>query len=79
MAPRRSQAPRDPETGEIIEQPDPFFPGRGQSFTPAQMVCGSCKVRLACKGYNARVGNEHGVWAGNLNRRKNSSDTEDEE
>lgn len=80
LAPRRSEAKRDAD-GEIIEFRDSFFPGRGESFTAAQIICMSCPVRRACQGYDARTGNEYGVWAGNLKRRKTTTthDSPDEE
>lgn len=49
---------------------DPFFPGKGQSATEAQIICMTkCPVRDECEEFRARTQSKHGVWAGKLQKR----------
>lgn len=46
------------------EDPDLFFPERGESIEAAKEICGRCPVRLDCLRYALKVGIHHGVWGG---------------
>jgi hypothetical protein len=49
-----------------VEQidPDVFFPGQGQSLTPAKRICATCPATKACLNYALRNGERFGVWGG---------------
>ena len=58
------------------EDPDIFFPSRGDRGTAARRICGSCPVRDDCLEYSAEA-DEDGIWGGldqaerrNLRRRQ---------
>lgn len=44
--------------------PDAFFPGKGESVTPAKKVCMRCEVRAECLEYALDNEISHGVWGG---------------
>ncbi len=60
----------------VGEDPEGFFPSRGDPGTGARQVCASCPVRTECLSY-ATTADEFGIWGGldqqerrNLKRRE---------
>jgi WhiB family redox-sensing transcriptional regulator len=60
----------------VGEEPEAFFPSRGDPGTGARQVCAACSVRDECLGY-ATAADEFGIWGGldqqerrNLKRRQ---------
>jgi Transcription factor WhiB len=47
----------------VSEDPDSFFPCRGDPGTRARQICARCAVRPDCLGY-ATGADEHGIWGG---------------
>ena len=43
--------------------PEIFNPERGQSATPARLVCSACEVREPCLSY-ALATDQRGIWGG---------------
>jgi WhiB family redox-sensing transcriptional regulator len=76
-------APVTPSLGEwhgrglcVGDDPDDFFPSRGDPGTQARQICAGCAVRDDCLGY-AIDADEFGIWGGldqderrNLRRRQ---------
>ena len=54
------------------EEPDPFFPEKGQDPNVGRMVCVECPVRRECKEYMEATNSSEGIWAGQF--RKGSRD-----
>ena len=46
------------------EDPDIFFPGRGESTAPAEYICHGCPVRIECLEWALDHGEKHGIWGG---------------
>ena len=46
------------------EEPEIFFPERGQSTIPAQKECADCSLRAECGSLALLVGEPFGVWGG---------------
>ncbi|MFL6144335.1 MAG: WhiB family transcriptional regulator [Labedaea sp.] len=44
--------------------PDAFFPGKGDSLTPARTVCVACPVRAECAAYAVAHDERFGIWGG---------------
>jgi len=47
----------------VSEDPDTFFPSRGDPGTRARQICARCAVRPDCLRY-ATDADEHGIWGG---------------
>lgn len=51
------------------DEPDPWFPDKGQSPNLGKKVCFTCPVRDECKDYKQRTKSKTGMWAGEIERR----------
>lgn len=47
-----------------------FFPTRGESATPAKLICRRCAVRFECLEYALAHGEKFGVWGGTSERER---------
>lgn len=47
-----------------------FFPTRGESSAPAELVCSRCPVVNECFDYAMRNNIMHGVWGGKSERQR---------
>jgi len=47
----------------VGENPDAFFPSRGDPGIKARRICARCVVQPDCLGY-ATGADEHGIWGG---------------
>ena len=70
LLPIAMPAPTAPSLGEwpgqglcVGEDPDVFFPSRGDPGTDAREVCAACRVRDDCLKY-AIDADEFGIWGG---------------
>lgn len=52
------------------DDPEIFFPGRGEDLHAPVAVCGRCSVRLACLEYALSAGEHFGVWGGMSERER---------
>ena len=46
------------------DEPDPWFPGKGESLNTGKIICFTCPVRAECDQYRLRTKSRHGMWAG---------------
>src|SRR5690606_33552653 len=46
------------------ENPDLFFPRRGEAATQARRICAGCPVRVECPEHAREEGMRFGVWGG---------------
>lgn len=53
-----------------IEDPEVFFPAKGQSSAEARVICQDCPVRIECLNYALRGHIIHGVWGGMSDRER---------
>jgi hypothetical protein len=49
---------------------DPFFPEKGQPLKYGQIFCFTCPVRAECDDYRERTDSKHGMWGGEMVKRK---------
>lgn len=52
------------------DDPDPFFPGRGESARPAREVCQQCPVKRECLEAGLSAGYFFGIWGGTTERER---------
>jgi WhiB family redox-sensing transcriptional regulator len=73
---RRAQTPPDHPAEvawrdlALCAQTDPeiFFPGKGESATPAKRVCAACPVQTQCLAAGLARSERFGVWGGATER-----------
>ena len=53
----------------VGQEPEDFFPKRGQSVNDALLSCFHCPVRVECDDYRTRTKSTFGIWAGKLQKR----------
>ena len=70
LLPITMAGPAAPALGEwhgrglcVGEDPDVFFPSRGEPGTKAREICAACLVRVDCLKY-ATAADEFGIWGG---------------
>lgn len=51
------------------DEPDIFFPEKGESPNEAKMICASCPVLPQCRDYQDRTESQYGVWGGRIKPR----------
>lgn len=56
-----------------------FFPERGKLVNAdiARFYCSFCPVKIECRDYQQRTGNEYGIWAGEFANKKEEVDDSD--
>lgn len=52
------------------QDPDIWYPERGQDVRPAKKVCAVCPARMACLSYALRNGERLGIWGGLTERER---------
>ena len=55
------------------EEPDLWFPAKGESPNPGKIFCFTCPVRKECDDYRLRTGSE-GMWAGVLKKKEDEDE-----
>lgn len=58
------------EAACATENPDVFYPGRGESPGPARLICAGCDVADLCLAYALRHTIRHGIWGGTSERER---------
>jgi WhiB family redox-sensing transcriptional regulator len=53
-----------------IDDPDQFFPERGDSLDAPRAVCRRCEVAGPCLAFAIETGEQHGVWGGTSERER---------
>jgi len=61
---RASCAGQAPNKRLTPDEPDPWFPARGESANVGKIICFTCPVRPECADYRDRTNSAHGMWAG---------------
>lgn len=57
----------------IGEDPELFFPDRGDSHRPGKAICAGCDVGDECLSYSLRTNSEYGMWNGQIKQRKRTA------
>ncbi len=52
------------------DDPELFFPGRGESTAVPQSICARCPVRVPCLEYALDANEKFGVWGGASERER---------
>lgn len=61
-----------PNKRENPDEPDPWFPAKGETPNNGRAACFICPVRAECKDYRLRTESEYGMWAGEIPKRDNA-------
>ena len=54
----------------IGEDPDIWYPERGETTLTAKLICERCEVRGDCLEYALDAGEKHGIWGGTSERER---------
>lgn len=73
-----SCAGKAPNTRKNPDARDPWFPGKGHSLNIGKIACFTCPVRNECKDYRERTGSQYGMWGGEIPKRDEDEDIDDE-
>lgn len=76
---RAAQTPTPPRSDDMSwtdraacrnEDPELFFPERGEDTGTAKAICASCSVRAECLEYALENGEQFGIWGGKSERQR---------
>ena len=55
------------------QDPELFFPERGDSHRPGKAICAGCEVGPECQTYSVLTGSEYGMWNGSIKKRRRTA------